>query len=183
METLRETPRLQQPTEEARKEWLKNQQAIHGKEKVPDEMLEPDIPGFDPHETESVVGVFGELTSAPADYVIGGKRVRIEEPTIGQIKNRLLPLLKGLDTSGTSDDIFAQLDGLNEFQLLIMDCVSFEEGQAPESSLDWSNGLKVSEGLKLAEALAESLDWRSMIERATAIQGKIKGVRGKAYRS
>lgn len=180
---LKETPRLVQASGESRREWYKSQQAIHGKEKIPDHLIEPEAPEFDPEETKGVVQVFGEFMAAPAIYEIGGLRIRVEEPTIGQIKKRLLPFLKGIDPSATPDVILAKLEGIDEFQLLIMDCVHFEDVEtAPKDLLAWSDNLKASDGLTLAEALAENLDWAGMIERATAIQGKIRGVRGKAAR-
>lgn len=159
------------------KSWLEKQREIHGETVVPDTFLNEKL---NREESENVIKVFGDLLGAPKRYTIGDRTFLIEEPTIGQIKRRLLPILRNINPNANPEAILAQLNGLEEFQALIGDCITFEEGTAPENVVEWMDSLKATPGLELAEAFAESIDWAGIIERAVSLQGKIRGVRGKA---
>ncbi len=167
------------PTQEERNDWLKKQREIHGEKVIPDYLVEPDKPAED--DTQGVAQAFYDLLGTANCYEIGGKRFSVEEPTLGQIKKRLMPIFKSMDLTKGTDEILSEFQGLDEFQRLLLDCLVFEDGQeVPTDLLAWSDDLKFTPAMELAEAFTESLDWAGMIERAAAIQGKIRGVRGKA---
>lgn len=170
------------PEAEDKKTWYQKQQEIHGKEKFPDD---PALTGPDPDDLlrqgETTLEKVSAFLGAGRLYTVGGLNFLVKEPTIRQIKKFLLPAAQKM-TGANVEDILENMKALDEFQALMLDCLEFADGDAPEDRLDWSDNLSATEGIKLLNAFADGIDWAEIMNQATALQGKIQGVRVRASR-
>jgi hypothetical protein len=119
------------------------------------------------------------VMSAPFKYDVGGLKFSLEEPTILQIKAFLLPaavrLKDRLADIKSDEEALAVIQGVDEFQYLMLDCITFENPEAVPDRMAWFNGLKASEGMKLVNAYADGINWHGIIEQGKILMGKFRG--------
>jgi hypothetical protein len=151
-----------------RQTWARRQRRARG-EPVEDATPKPSYP------TETLAEATGQVFGAPKCVILStGQRVFFTAPKMGKLKELIA-------YAASMSDSLTDAAGIAKFteHMMLHCCIEFPYGITihPSNRQAWFDGLDGNDGILLIECMAELVDLQALMQKATNLSGKARGLR------